>query len=220
MGNRSPGWLRVRRWRTLIRCRFPTGSRWQPRGVRRGFRSRAGRWAGRFRCSRRAAVPEFCASPARTGSNRLPFPVGGEHPRRALVSRDLRGPVHVVFLRLSEDRDRVLGLCDGMRARRLTHSFECETRLDRLDAELLPSCTRRVAGDELRRGSGVAGDAEEVGAGRSHMAISGRSSHAAASLASSRRRSTYSAFPRTRGSRSPPRSTTVSLGSTVAQFKI
>jgi anaerobic magnesium-protoporphyrin IX monomethyl ester cyclase len=37
----------------------------------------------------------------------------------------------------SQDRDRVLALCDGMRARRLTHSFECETRLDRLDEELL-----------------------------------------------------------------------------------
>jgi len=52
---------------------------------------------------------------------------------------DLRGPVHVVFRDplFSQDRDRVLALCDGMRARRLTHSFECETRLDRLDEELL-----------------------------------------------------------------------------------
>jgi radical SAM superfamily enzyme YgiQ (UPF0313 family) len=50
-----------------------------------------------------------------------------------------RGPVHVVFRDplFSQDRDRVLALCDGIRARRLTHTFECETRLDRLDAQLL-----------------------------------------------------------------------------------
>jgi radical SAM superfamily enzyme YgiQ (UPF0313 family) len=52
---------------------------------------------------------------------------------------DERGPVHAVFRDplFSQDRDRVLALCDGIRARRLTHTFECETRLDRLDAELL-----------------------------------------------------------------------------------
>jgi radical SAM superfamily enzyme YgiQ (UPF0313 family) len=50
-----------------------------------------------------------------------------------------RGPVHVVFRDplFSQDRDRVLALCDGIRARGLSHTFECETRLDRLDAELL-----------------------------------------------------------------------------------
>jgi anaerobic magnesium-protoporphyrin IX monomethyl ester cyclase len=52
---------------------------------------------------------------------------------------DVRGPVHAVFRDplFSQDRDRVLALCEGIRARRLTHTFECETRLDRLDAELL-----------------------------------------------------------------------------------
>jgi anaerobic magnesium-protoporphyrin IX monomethyl ester cyclase len=52
---------------------------------------------------------------------------------------DLRGPVHVVFRDplFSQDRDRVIALCDGIRARRLVHTFECETRLDRLDEELL-----------------------------------------------------------------------------------
>jgi len=52
---------------------------------------------------------------------------------------DERGPVHVVFRDplFSQDRDRVLALCEGIRARRLTHTFECETRLDRLDGELL-----------------------------------------------------------------------------------
>ena len=52
---------------------------------------------------------------------------------------DVHGPVHVVFRDplFSQDRDRVLALCDGIHARRLRHTFECETRLDRLDAELL-----------------------------------------------------------------------------------
>ena len=52
---------------------------------------------------------------------------------------DERGPVHVVFRDplFSQDRDRVLALCDGIRARQLTHTFECETRLDRLDVDLL-----------------------------------------------------------------------------------
>lgn len=37
----------------------------------------------------------------------------------------------------SEQRDRVLHLCDEIRARGLTLTFEAETRLDRLDVDLL-----------------------------------------------------------------------------------
>ena len=53
--------------------------------------------------------------------------------------QDTRGPLHIVFRDplFSQDRERVLALCDGMRARGLRHTFECETRLDRLDGELL-----------------------------------------------------------------------------------
>ena len=52
---------------------------------------------------------------------------------------DTRGPVHVVFRDplFSQERDRVLELCEGILSRGLTHTFECETRLDRLDDELL-----------------------------------------------------------------------------------
>jgi radical SAM superfamily enzyme YgiQ (UPF0313 family) len=52
---------------------------------------------------------------------------------------DVHGAVHVVFRDplFTQERDRVLALCEGIRARALTHTFECETRLDRLDAELL-----------------------------------------------------------------------------------
>jgi radical SAM superfamily enzyme YgiQ (UPF0313 family) len=53
--------------------------------------------------------------------------------------QEVRGPLHVVFRDplFTQERDRVLELCDGIRARRLAHTFECETRLDRLDDELL-----------------------------------------------------------------------------------
>jgi radical SAM superfamily enzyme YgiQ (UPF0313 family) len=53
--------------------------------------------------------------------------------------QDTRGPLHIVFRDplFSQDRERVLALCDGLRSRSLTHTFECETRLDRLDPALL-----------------------------------------------------------------------------------
>jgi anaerobic magnesium-protoporphyrin IX monomethyl ester cyclase len=52
---------------------------------------------------------------------------------------DTRGPLHIVFRDplFSQDRDRVIELCDGIRSRELSHTFECETRLDRLDDDLL-----------------------------------------------------------------------------------
>ena len=52
-----------------------------------------------------------------------------------------RGPLHIVFRDplFSQDRDRALALCEGIRSRGLTHTFECETRLDRLDLELVTS---------------------------------------------------------------------------------
>jgi anaerobic magnesium-protoporphyrin IX monomethyl ester cyclase len=58
--------------------------------------------------------------------------------------RDTRGPRHIVFRDplFSQQRDRVLELCDGIRSRALPHTFECETRLDRLDDELLGAMHR------------------------------------------------------------------------------
>ena len=40
-----------------------------------------------------------------------------------------------------EQRERCLELCDEIQARGLTFTFEAETRLDRLDGELLTGCT-------------------------------------------------------------------------------
>src|SRR5258705_5960789 len=53
--------------------------------------------------------------------------------------QDARGRSHIVFRDplFSQDRERVWALCDGMRTRGLRHTFECETRLDRLDDMLL-----------------------------------------------------------------------------------
>ena len=57
---------------------------------------------------------------------------------------DTRGPLHIVFRDplFSQERDRVLELCDGIRSRELSHTFECETRLDRLDGELVGAMHR------------------------------------------------------------------------------
>jgi anaerobic magnesium-protoporphyrin IX monomethyl ester cyclase len=51
-----------------------------------------------------------------------------QHPHPYVIFRD---PL------FSEQRDRCLELCDEVKARGLTFTFEAETRLDRLDAELL-----------------------------------------------------------------------------------
>ncbi len=50
------------------------------------------------------------------------------HPRPYVIFRD---PL------FTQDRDRMLAFCDEIRRRQLTLRFECETRLDRLDPELL-----------------------------------------------------------------------------------
>jgi anaerobic magnesium-protoporphyrin IX monomethyl ester cyclase len=85
------------------------------------------------------SCPEFCTY--------CPHRIQSRYRMRSVANildelsylEDERGPVHIVFRDplFSQDRDRVVALCDGIRARRLTHTFECETRLDRLDAELL-----------------------------------------------------------------------------------
>src|SRR5207237_2339405 len=85
------------------------------------------------------SCPEFCTY--------CPHRIQSGYRTRSVVNildelsylHDTRGPLHIVFRDplFSNDRDRVLALCDGIRSRGLTHTFECETRLDRLDEELL-----------------------------------------------------------------------------------
>lgn len=85
------------------------------------------------------SCPEFCTyCPHRIQSTYRTRSVGNILDELSYLA-DTRGPLHIVFRDplFSQDRDRALALCDGMLSRGLTHTFECETRLDRLDAELL-----------------------------------------------------------------------------------
>src|SRR5204862_4502856 len=85
------------------------------------------------------SCPEFCTY--------CPHRIQSRYRSRSVASildelsylEDTRGSLHVVFRDplFSQERDRVLALCDGIRGRGLAHTFECETRLDRLDAALL-----------------------------------------------------------------------------------
>jgi anaerobic magnesium-protoporphyrin IX monomethyl ester cyclase len=83
--------------------------------------------------------PEFCTyCPHRIQASYRSRSVGNILDELSYLA-DTRGSLHVVFRDplFSQSRDRVLALCDGMLSRGLTHTFECETRLDRLDDELL-----------------------------------------------------------------------------------
>ncbi len=90
------------------------------------------------------SCPEFCTY--------CPHRIQSTYRCRSVASvldelsylQDTRGPIHVVFRDplFSQDRDRVLELCDGIQSRALSHTFECETRLDRLDDGLLSALYR------------------------------------------------------------------------------
>ena len=90
------------------------------------------------------SCPEFCTY--------CPHRIQARYRARSVANvleelqylQDTRGRLHIVFRDplFSQDRDRVLALCDGMRSRALRHTFECETRLDRLDNALLETMHR------------------------------------------------------------------------------
>ena len=85
------------------------------------------------------SCPEFCTY--------CPHRIQAKYRARSVDSilgelqylQETCGRLHIVFRDplLSQERDRMLALCDGIRRRDLGHTFECETRLDRLDNELL-----------------------------------------------------------------------------------
>ena len=115
---------------------------WQPLiGARRRFRVPfAGRpVGGALPVLASRSCPEFCTY----CPHRIQTKYRARSVRNILEEltylEDTRGPIHVVFRDplFSQERDRVLELCDGIRSRGLHHTFECETRLDRLDDELL-----------------------------------------------------------------------------------
>jgi anaerobic magnesium-protoporphyrin IX monomethyl ester cyclase len=170
------------------------------------------------------SCPEFCTY--------CPHRIQSRYRSRSVASildelsylDDTHGQLHVVFRDplFSQDRDCVLALCDGIRARGLTHTFECETRLDRLDADLLT--TMHAAG--LRAMSfGV----EAISAGTLKQV--GRrpipEGHQRAMLARCRELGVVTAacyvfgfLDETRESINATIDYSVALGSTVAQFKV
>ncbi len=85
------------------------------------------------------SCPEFCTY--------CPHRIQSKYRARSVANildelsylEDTRGPLHIVFRDplFSQDRERAVELSDGILARGLRHTFECETRLDRLDTELL-----------------------------------------------------------------------------------
>jgi radical SAM superfamily enzyme YgiQ (UPF0313 family) len=90
------------------------------------------------------SCPEFCTyCPHRIQAGYRTRSVAGILDELSFLE-DTRGPLHIVFRDplFSQDGDRVRELCDGIRHRRLTHTFECETRLDRLDPALLTTMHR------------------------------------------------------------------------------
>jgi radical SAM superfamily enzyme YgiQ (UPF0313 family) len=85
------------------------------------------------------SCPEFCTyCPHRILAAYRERSVGNILDELSLLA-DRRGPTHVVFRDplFTQDRHRVLALADGIMTRKLRHTFECETRLDRLDDVLL-----------------------------------------------------------------------------------
>jgi radical SAM superfamily enzyme YgiQ (UPF0313 family) len=116
--------------------------RWEPlvpsrRRVRIPFAGRP--YGGSLPVLASRSCPEFCTY--------CPHRIQAGYRTRSVANildelshlEDSRGSLHIVFRDplFSQERDRALELCDGIRSRQLSHTFECETRLDRLDGELL-----------------------------------------------------------------------------------
>lgn len=105
-----------------------TGVRWTTRPVGGGYPLLASR-----------GCPEFCTyCPHRILANYRARSVGNIVDELEALCDAQRHP-YVIFRDplFTEQRDRCLELCDEIHARGLTLSFEAETRLDRLDVELL-----------------------------------------------------------------------------------
>src|SRR6266542_5091801 len=104
------------------------GIRWSSRPVGGGFPLLASR-----------GCPEFCTyCPHRILAGYRARSIANIADELERLCDQYRRP-YVIFRDplFSEQRDRCLALCDEIQARGLTFTFEAETRLDRLDAELL-----------------------------------------------------------------------------------
>ncbi len=111
----------------------------KPHAVLNGLRLSARPVGGGFQLMASRGCPEFCTY--------CPHRILAGYRSRSVANVadeleqlcDEHGRPHVIFRDplFSEKRDRCLELCDEIRARGLDLRFECETRLDRLDAPLL-----------------------------------------------------------------------------------
>ena len=116
--------------------------RWEPlvasrRHVRVPFAGRP--YGGSLSVLASRSCPEFCTyCPHRIQAGYRTRSVANILDELSYLA-DSRGALHIVFRDplFSQERDRILELCDGILSRGLRHTYECETRLDRLDEELL-----------------------------------------------------------------------------------
>jgi anaerobic magnesium-protoporphyrin IX monomethyl ester cyclase len=116
------------RWDLVTERRITSGSHWFTRPVGGGFPLLASR-----------GCPEFCTyCPHRILAGYRARSISNILDEMERLCDQYRRP-YVIFRDplFTEQRERMLELCDGISARGLTLTFEAETRLDRLDAELL-----------------------------------------------------------------------------------
>lgn len=142
-GERLEGTVPSRELSDLASLPFP---RWDLLGVgeRRGSPGVFTRPLGGLPVLASRSCPEFCTY--------CPHRILGRYRGRAVDSildelqylcRRYERPF-IIFRDplFTQERERVLALCDGIRTRDLSLRFECETRLDRLDEELLARMRR------------------------------------------------------------------------------
>jgi len=116
------------RWDLVSERRRRLGIQWSTRPVGGGFPLLASR-----------GCPEFCTyCPHRILAGYRARSVGNILDELERLCDQYRRP-YVIFRDplFTEQRERMLALCDGIQARGLELTFEAETRLDRLDVELL-----------------------------------------------------------------------------------
>ncbi len=116
------------RWDLVAKRRRGFGSVLSPRPLGGGYPLLASR-----------GCPEFCTyCPHRILAGYRTRSVANVIDEIAQMCDQQRRP-HIIFRDplFSENRDRILELCDGILSRDLSIHFECETRLDRLDFDLL-----------------------------------------------------------------------------------
>ena len=116
------------RWDLVADARRKLGIQWSSRPVGGGFPLLASR-----------GCPEFCTyCPHRILAGYRARSIANILDEMERLCDQYRRP-YVIFRDplFTEQRERMLELCDGIRARGLQLTFEAETRLDRLDVDLL-----------------------------------------------------------------------------------